>query len=64
MTSSKEYREHAAECQRLALISASDEGRACLIALANIWAKAGERIDRRALAGNRDGAKPMQASRG
>jgi hypothetical protein len=64
MTSSKEYRDHAAECQRMARASSIEEERACLIALAHFWTKTAEQIDRQGFARNRGSAKPMQASRG
>jgi hypothetical protein len=48
----------------MARASSGDEERACLIALANIWTKTAEQIDRLAFARNMGSAKPMQGSQG
>lgn len=44
--SPKELREHSGACRRLAL-AASGEGKACLIAVARLWEKAAEDIERK-----------------
>ena len=46
MMSPKEFREHSGACLSLAL-TARGEGKACLIAVARLWAKAAEEMERK-----------------
>jgi hypothetical protein len=46
MTSSKEYREHSKQCLKLARTSMDNEQRACLVALAKVWATNAENLER------------------
>jgi hypothetical protein len=48
MPSPNEYREHAAQVLKLAQSAADDEDRACLVALAHLWTKLAEEVERRA----------------
>ncbi len=45
LASVDEFREHAAECLRLAQRAANDEDRARLVAMAQAWRELGEKLE-------------------
>ncbi len=69
MASSKELRQHADECLRLARATFTEEGRACLVALAKLWTKAADKIEEQGSMasrpkGTRRGSTEMQQQSG
>jgi hypothetical protein len=46
MPSSKDYREHSEQCLKLAQTALDNEQRACLVALAKVWARHAENLER------------------
>lgn len=69
MASSNELRQHAGECLKLARATLTEEGRACLVALAKFWTKAADQIDEQSSTasramGARDGSTKMQQQSG